>query len=70
MGGEHLHSNSPRQVAMTDYKKLASALDPPIPPSDAEKIAPVLDALEKSFTPLRASIPPGTDMWTGPEDIA
>lgn len=55
---------------MTDYRKLAAALDPPIPPADAEKIAPVLETLEKSFTPLRATIPPGTNLWTGPEDIA
>ncbi len=55
---------------MTDYKKLASALDPPIPASDIEKIAPVLEALGKSFAPLRAAIPSGTDMWTGPEDAA
>ncbi|HTS77273.1 MAG TPA: hypothetical protein VMG40_13760 [Bryobacteraceae bacterium] len=53
---------------MTDYRKLAAALDPPIPAADAEKIAPVLEGLEKSFAPLRAAIPIGTDMWTGPED--
>jgi hypothetical protein len=53
---------------MTDYKKLAASLDPPIPAADAEKIAPVLEALEKSFAPLRASIPIGADMWTRPEN--
>jgi len=53
---------------MTDYRKLAAALDPPIPEADVEKIAPVLEALEKAFAPLRASIPAGTDLWTGPED--
>lgn len=55
---------------MTDYKKIAAALDPPIPEADAEKIAPVLAALEQSFAPLRASIPAGADVWTGPEDAA
>lgn len=55
---------------MTDYKKMAAALDPPIPEADVEKIAPVLAALEQSFAPLRASIPPGADMWSGPEDEA
>lgn len=50
---------------MTDYKKLAAALDPPIPEPDVERLAPVLEALEKSFAPLRASIPAGADVWTG-----
>ena len=53
---------------MTDWKKLAEAQDPPIPPGDIEKIVPILDALEKSFRPLRDKIPPGADVWTGPED--
>lgn len=55
---------------MTDYRKLAAALHPPIPETEVEKIAPVLEALERSFAPLRAAIPPGTDPWTGPEDAA
>jgi hypothetical protein len=53
---------------VTDYRKLAASLDPPIPSADVEKIAPVLEALEKSLAPLRASIPQGADVWTGPED--
>lgn len=55
---------------MTDYRKLAAALEPPIPAADVEKAAPILEALEKSFAPLRASIPEGADVWTGPEDYA
>ena len=55
---------------MTDYRKLAASLEPPIPSADLEKIVPVLEALEKSFAPLRASIPEGADVWTGPEDYA
>jgi hypothetical protein len=52
----------------TDWKKLAAAIDPAVPAQDVEKIIPVLDALELAFRPLRASIPAGTDLWTGPED--
>jgi hypothetical protein len=55
---------------MTDWKKLASALDPPIPAADLEKIIPALEALEAAFRPLQSLIPPGTDVWTGPEDAA
>ena len=53
---------------MTDWKKIASAADPPVPPAVAEKIVPVLEALEAAFGPLSRSIPPGADVWTGPED--
>ena len=53
---------------MTDWRKAAAALQPAIPEADVEKIAPVLDALEKSFRPLQGSIPAGTDVWTGPEN--
>jgi hypothetical protein len=54
----------------TQWKKLAAAVEPPIPAPDAEKAAAVLEALEASFRPLVATIPPGTDLWTGPEDVA
>jgi len=53
---------------MTDWKKIAAALEPAIPGADIEKIVPVLEALEAAFRPLQTSIPPGTDVWTGPED--
>jgi hypothetical protein len=49
---------------MTDWRKIAAALDPPIPADDIERIAPVLEALESAFQPLRASIPAGADIWT------
>ncbi len=55
---------------MTDWKKAAASLDPPIPAADIEKITPTLEALEKSFRPLQRSIPAGADLWTGPEDAA
>ena len=55
---------------MTNWKNIALALDPPIPADDAGKLVPVLQALETAFSPLRSSIPPGTDLWTGPEDAA
>jgi hypothetical protein len=29
----------------------------------------VIEALEKAFEPLRASIPTGAGVWTGPEDF-
>jgi len=52
---------------MTDFRMLAVAQG--IPPEDVEKIVPVMEALEKVFAPLRASIPTGTNVWTGPEDF-
>ena len=55
---------------MTDWKKIAAALDPPIPAPDLEKIVPVMEALEAAFRPLQRSLPPGADVWTGPEDGA
>jgi hypothetical protein len=53
---------------MTDWKKIAESLDPPIPAEAADKIIPLLQALEESFRPLQRSIPAGADLWTGPED--
>ena len=55
---------------MTDWKKVASALEPRIPDADIDRIAPTLEALETSFRLLQATIPTGADMWTGPEDVA
>jgi hypothetical protein len=54
---------------MTDFRKLAASTEPAIPGVDIEKAVPVLEALEKSFAPLRASIPIGAGVWTGPEDF-
>jgi hypothetical protein len=51
-----------------DWQRLAAALDPPIPASDVEKIAPVLDALDAAFRRLQSEIPAGTPIWTGPVD--
>jgi hypothetical protein len=53
---------------MTDWKKIAAALDPPIPAADVEKLAPVLEALEEAFRPLQKSLPHGAEVWTGPEN--
>jgi hypothetical protein len=55
---------------MTDFRKLAAALEPPIPAADVDKIVPTLEALEKAFRPLQRTIPAGADVWTGPEDVA
>jgi hypothetical protein len=54
---------------MTDWKKIAAALDPPIPAADAERITPTLEGLENALRPLLRSIPAGADVWTGPEDV-
>jgi hypothetical protein len=54
---------------MSVWKKLAAALDPPIPESNVEEITPVLDALEAAFRPLQRSLPPDATMWTRPEDV-
>ncbi|GEM_PF-1946745 len=55
---------------MTDWKKIASALEPAIPEADVERILPTMQALEASFNKLRERIPAGADVWTGPEDVA
>ena len=55
---------------MTDWKKVASALEPAIPAADTDRIAPTLEALEKSFRALQKTIPAGADVWTGPEEAA
>jgi hypothetical protein len=48
---------------MTDWRKIAAGVAPDIPAEDVEKIVPVLEALERTFEPLRAAIPQGSDMW-------
>ena len=52
---------------MTDWKRAAAALDPPIPEPDNEKLLPIMDALEASFRPLQATLTPEDDVWTGVE---
>jgi hypothetical protein len=52
---------------MTDWKKTAAALDPPIPEPDVEKLLPVMDALEAAFRPLQAILTREDDVWTGVE---
>jgi hypothetical protein len=42
---------------MTDWRLAAAARCPEIPASEVERIAPVLEALEKQFAPLAAAIP-------------
>ncbi len=54
---------------MTDWKKTAAALDPPIPEADVEKLLPVMEALENAFRPLQLTLTPESDVWTGPEDL-
>lgn len=55
---------------MTDWKRVAAALDPPIPDADIENLLPVVEALEASFRPLQATLTPADDVWTGPEDFS
>jgi hypothetical protein len=59
-------AKSPR-TQMTDFKKTAAALDPPIPDAAVEKLLPVMDALEAAFRPLQQSLTPEDDVWTGVE---
>ena len=49
---------------MTDWKNLASALEPTIPASDIEKIVPLMESLEAAFRPLQQALPPDADVWT------
>jgi hypothetical protein len=58
-----LHLNEEK---MKDFRQLGMGQG--LDPEDFEKIVPVMEALEKVFEPLRASIPTGADVWTGPED--
>jgi len=55
----------PRKAKMTDWKKAAAALDPPIPEPDVEKLLPVMNALEAAFRPLQRTLTPEDDVWTG-----
>lgn len=55
---------------MTDWKKTAAALDPPIPEGDLERLLPVMEALETAFRSLQATLNAESDVWTGPEDVA
>jgi hypothetical protein len=59
-----------RDLKMTDWKKAAASLDPPIPEPDVEKLLPVMIALEAAFRPLERTLTPESDVWTGPEDYA
>ena len=52
---------------MKDFRQLGMAQGLDL--EDFEKIVPVMEALEKVFAPLRASIPTGADVWTGPEEF-
>jgi hypothetical protein len=54
---------------MTDWKKTAAALDPPIPEPDVEKLLPIMEALEIAFRPLQRTLTAESDVWTGPEDV-
>jgi hypothetical protein len=47
---------------MTDWKKIAAALDPPIPEPDIEKLLPVMETLEAAFRPLQRTLTPEDDV--------
>ncbi len=51
---------------MTDWKKIAASLDPPIPNADVEKLIPVMNALESAFRPLQLALTPESDVWMEP----
>ncbi len=48
---------------MTDWKKIAGSIDPPIPAAEADRIVPVLEALEAVFRPQTLTIPQGAGVW-------
>jgi hypothetical protein len=54
---------------MTDWKMISKALNTGIPDDELDKIVPVLETLERTFEPLRKTIPTGADVWT-PEGIS
>jgi hypothetical protein len=68
--GRALQAQCATIFQMTDWKKTAAALDPPIPETDVEKLLPVMEALENAFRPLQATLTAESDVWTGPEDLA
>jgi len=51
-------------VRSNDWRKVAAGVAPDIPVADVEKIVPIMEALERAFEPLRATIPQGSEMWT------
>ena len=53
---------------MTDLKRLAASLDPPVPEELLPQVIPPLEALEAAFRPLVQNVPPDTLIWIGPED--
>ena len=55
---------------MTNWRDLARAVDPPVPETAAEAVAPLLEALESSVQPLLDSVPIDTLPWTKPEDLS
>jgi hypothetical protein len=46
---------------MTDWKTLAALRCPDIPPDAVVRVAPSLDALEKAFRPLAATLTPADE---------
>ena len=52
---------------MTDWKAVSKAMESGIPDDQIDRIAPVLEQLERVWEPLRKTIPEGSLMWTGPE---
>jgi len=48
---------------MTDWKAISKALQTGIPDDQLDRIVPILEQLERVWTPLRESIPAGTEMW-------
>ncbi|MFN7994271.1 MAG: hypothetical protein U0Q18_11740 [Bryobacteraceae bacterium] len=45
-----------------DWKKVARGSGVTIPDADLERIAPVLDAMEASFRPLKQTLKPAEDL--------
>ncbi|HLW77778.1 MAG TPA: hypothetical protein VKS01_12350 [Bryobacteraceae bacterium] len=48
---------------MTDWRAVSKALNTGIPGDQLDRLAPVLEQLERVWEPLRESIPAGAEMW-------
>ena len=55
---------------MSTWKELAANVDPPVPEDLLPDVVGALEKLEAAFRPLERALPPGTLLWSGPEDDA
>jgi hypothetical protein len=53
---------------MTNWKALATGVDPPVREQDLDRIVSALEKLEAAFRVHQSVIPVDGLIWTGPED--